>query len=242
MVNHIAKINNAKYSQEGAFDYLSGKWHKIRIQKSLEMIHQYAQGKTSLRALDIGCGDGAVAKYIKDLGCEVHGMDISSLALNQAETKGIYTKIGNVQEKLPYDQNYFDVVFAGEVIEHIADPRYFICEVNRIIKKDGLFVVTTPNLAGLDNRFKLLFGKIPRCIDPLSSHHYQHVRPFTFESLKQMVENGGFTIRHFTTNRIKTGIFGDWYFLNDLLPSIGATLIIGCVKKEVVSDIELNED
>jgi hypothetical protein len=45
MTDHITQINSSKYNQEGAFDYLSGKWHRIRVQKGLDIIRQYSQDK-----------------------------------------------------------------------------------------------------------------------------------------------------------------------------------------------------
>lgn len=241
MSQNISQINSDKYNQIGAFDYLDKKWHQVRIDKSLKIIQEYKEKQDySLKTLDIGCGNGKVSEKIKDLGIETYGFDISEEALRKAETRGIKTQVGDIHMALPYQDSFFDIVFAGEVIEHIADPRSFVIEINRILKNGGLFVLTTPNLAGLDNRIKMLFGKIPRCIDPLSSHHYQHVRPFTFSSLKEFLERGGFSISSFTSNRIKF-VFIDSYVLADYFPDLGATLIVAASKDTKVASIPLNE-
>ncbi len=241
MSSNISDINDNKYSQEGAFDYLDDKWHQVRISKSLEIISTYKNKLgNSLKALDIGCGDGKISEKIKDLGIEVYGLDVSEQALKKAEMRGIKTQVGDVHEQFPYPDSFFDIIFAGEVIEHIADPRKFVTEANRILRAGGLFVITTPNLAGLESRVKMLFGKIPRCIEPLSSHHYQHVRPFTFSSLKEFLERGGFSVNSLSSNRIKTGS-ADFYTLADWFPSLGSTIIVEAVKKDRVTDIELNK-
>ncbi len=246
MSDNLADINKEKYSKDGAFEYQNDKWHKIRIEKSLEIIKNYKKEKHgTLKALDIGCGDGGIAERIQNLGINMYGIDVSHEQLKNAEKRGVHTQEGDIQKTLPYNDNSFDIVFAGEVIEHIADPRNFVTEINRILKTGGLFVVTTPNLAGFDNRIRLLFGKIPRCIEPLSSHHYQHVRPFTFSSLEDFLNKGGFAVDSFASNRVKVLSFDflkiDSYVLAEYLPSIGATLIVGAIKNSDVGGIELNK-
>ena len=237
----MKSINETKYNKYNAFAYLNKKWHQVRIQKILRLIQQYKNSKEgAFKALDIGCGNGKVTEKIKDLGIEGYGIDISSELLKKAEARGIKTEIGDAHKSLPYKCGYFDIVFAGEVIEHIMDPRQFVIEVNRILKPGGLFILTTPNLAGFDNRIRLLFGRVPRCIEPLSGNHYQHVRPFTYRSLKEFLERGGFIVNSLLSNRIKLG-FGNSYKLADLFPSLGATLIVEAIKKSDVKTIKLNE-
>ncbi len=92
----------------------------------------------------------------------------------------------------------------------------------------------------------MLFGIIPRCIEPLSSHHYLHVRPFTYSSLAEFLNRGGFTVTDFRSNRIKLSPFQglklDVYWLADLLPSIGQTLIVTARKDRGVKAIALDKE
>ena len=65
----------------------------------------------------------------------------------------------------PFSNDYFDAVFAGEVLEHLNDPDHFFEEIHRILRKRGIFVLTTPNLAAWHNRIALMLAFQPFGID-----------------------------------------------------------------------------
>jgi len=69
---------------------------------------------------------------------------------------------------LPFENNYFDFFFAGEIIEHLFDSRFFLKEIHRVLKINGYLILSTPNLARIDDRLKFLLGKTPRQITPPS--------------------------------------------------------------------------
>ena len=75
-----------------------------------------------------------------------------------AKKKGINVKIHDISKGLPYDSGYFDAIFAGEIIEHMTDDMFFLAECKRILKKNGILLLTTPNLVSLRNRIRKLFG------------------------------------------------------------------------------------
>lgn len=76
----------------------------------------------------------------------------------------------------------------NQVLEHTKNIGYIISDINRVLKKDGLFVVSVPNLAALHSRIFLLFGKMPLAIQGMDAH----VRGFTITALKKYVGNYGF--------------------------------------------------
>jgi len=55
----------------------------------------------------------------------------------------------------------FNIIFAGEVIEHIIDDERFLSEINKLLAPGGILILTTPNLFFLVNRFLFPFGKMP---------------------------------------------------------------------------------
>ena len=114
--------------------------------------------------MDIGCGDGnftvLMAKSLR--AKEVYGVDISEKGVEMAKRKGVKAfKVDVDEENLPFNDNYFDVVTALEVIEHLFDPDHFLEEVYRVLKPNCIFVLSTPNLASIHNRIALLLGYQP---------------------------------------------------------------------------------
>lgn len=140
-----------------------------------------------------------------------------------------------MEEPLPFPNNSFDLIFAGEAIEHIFDTRHFLHELNRVCQTRGHLILTTPNFARIDDRIKLLFGKTPRQIAPLHPYLYLHIRPFTYDLLKQSLQEFGFDSFQLMTNAIRIDI-GDTVFsttnqlLTKLFPTLGASLIVGAEK------------
>lgn len=119
--------------------------------------------KPGAKVLDCGCWDGAnTLKYGKIIGAkEVYGIEINKLKAKEAEKKGVRVKVGNLNEKLPFQSNSFDSVVAYHVIEHLVNARGFAAEMNRVLKKGGYAIIGTPNLASWHNIFALLIGVQP---------------------------------------------------------------------------------
>ena len=197
-----------KYADEfvGIYKELED-WHK----KALQVFSRYRFD----RILDIGCGDGRFSILLKE-ACkakEVYGLDISEKGVNLARQKGVKAFQMNIdKENLPFEDNYFDAVYAGEVIEHLFDPDHFLEEVYRVLKEGGSFVISTRNLASLYNRILLLFGFLPNAMQ--SSLRYNvghlwsspkeegriisaadHIRLFTYRSLVSLLKIYGFNVR-----------------------------------------------
>ena len=93
---------------------------------------------------------------------ELYGVDISEDAIEKAKKKGIKAFTINVgEEKLPFKDNFFDVVITFEVIEHVFDTGAFIKEIKRVMKQDGTLFLSTPNLAWWFNKVLLFLGYQP---------------------------------------------------------------------------------
>lgn len=175
------------------------KYAEDRIKKSLDLI-QFCNPKT---VLDCGCGDGFVSENIKKLlpKTKVFGVDISTKAGEKVRAKNIIFKKANLSEKIPFPDRHFDLVFAGEIIEHLENPDQFLKEVNRVLKNKGYLVISTPNLATWYNRVLLLFGVQPiftetsTKINPgkpkifgKESEPVGHLRVYTIGALKGLLD------------------------------------------------------
>ena len=178
-----------------------------RHRKTLEIFSKYRFE----RILDVGCGDGNFSMLIGE-ACkakEVYGIEVSERGVEMARKNGVKCFQLDVDlEDFPFEDNFFDAVFAGELIEHLFDPDHFLDEVYRVLKPKGVFVLSTPNLASIHNRVALLFGYQPfpmgisarmnvgRAYEPDSEHvqSLDHIRVFTLRSLKELLKIHGFKI------------------------------------------------
>ena len=96
-----------------------------------------------IHVLDVGCGTGAVLEQMAAKHFTVSGVDINDTALAYCRDKGFQVERGSA-DKMPYASASFDIVFALDVLEHLENPELALQEVKRVLKKDGLFIVTVP--------------------------------------------------------------------------------------------------
>lgn len=160
-----------------------------RFKRIIEFLKEESPG----RMLDIGCSSGDFVSGFAQLGWEPYGLDISENRVKEAQRKGVKAQICDVSEGLPFEDNFFRAVVAGEVIEHLVDTDSFIKEIFRVLERGGVVVVTTPNLVSLENRLRLLFGKYPRWVEYKIDTH-GHVRSYTPQTLKKHWKENGFSI------------------------------------------------
>jgi 2-polyprenyl-3-methyl-5-hydroxy-6-metoxy-1,4-benzoquinol methylase len=140
-----------------------------RERKAMSEIIKAVDGKKA-SILDIGCGDGLFleALYAKipesnRKKLKLFGVDYSHYKLKKAKKlKQPFTfDWCNLEERIPHKDGQFDVVHSGEVIEHIYNPDFMLEECRRVLKKDGLLIISTPNLINWYNRVLFLFGLQP---------------------------------------------------------------------------------
>jgi 2-polyprenyl-3-methyl-5-hydroxy-6-metoxy-1,4-benzoquinol methylase len=103
--------------------------------------------KNANSILDVGCGNGWVAKEFLPKGKQVYSLDIS--VTNPSIVKRLYPSekhlcVAADSFHLPFSNDSFDCVIASEIIEHVFDPEEFIKELFRVVKKGGDLTITTP--------------------------------------------------------------------------------------------------
>jgi 2-polyprenyl-3-methyl-5-hydroxy-6-metoxy-1,4-benzoquinol methylase len=127
-------------------------------------------GGPGRRVLDIGCRTGALTRMYAD-GNEVVGLDVDRTALAEAERLGIKTVWADVDQGLPFEDESFDVVVAGEVLEHVRFPERLLSEVGRVLRPGGTVVGSVPNSYRLKSRLRFLFGRPPEFADDPTHLH-----------------------------------------------------------------------
>jgi len=109
----------------------------------------------------------------------------------------IFKNINIEKEILPYPEKYFDVVIYGEVIEHlIENPIFSLYNIHRILKDDGVLIVSTPNVYRYQNVIKFFCYHKFSIYDPYSNYgvYGRHNREYTMYELQDILEKTGFSV------------------------------------------------
>jgi SAM-dependent methyltransferase len=221
--------NIPSYNNVDGMGYVRKLTQQKRIQIALNFLKEVVPDEAESKLLSVGCCTGQIEGLFREMGVIVYGVDGSPVALKEARRHGVITKCADIEKGLPYPDASFDFVFAGEVIEHLMHTRSFLEEVNRVLKPRGVVIITTPNLARLEDRFRFLFGKTPKHTTPVHDYLYLHIRPFTLDSLSSALRFTGFEVEKYASNYvylafIKAGAFSRILAL--LFPGLGKTLVV----------------
>lgn len=120
------------------------------------------------RVLDVGCRSGALTKHFLD-GNQVVGLDVDRAALAKAAELGIETVLADAEDPLPFPDESFDAVVAGELLEHLRFPDAVVSEARRVLRPGGVLVGSVPNAFRLQSRLRFLRGLQPED-DPTHLH------------------------------------------------------------------------
>jgi 2-polyprenyl-3-methyl-5-hydroxy-6-metoxy-1,4-benzoquinol methylase len=135
--------------------------------------------------LDIGCGTGYFAAFMKDSGWNVTGLEVNETARSFAKEKFNLEVIN--ENKLPeIEENHFDCITLWHVFEHLFDPVKYLSEIRRLLKPGGMCIIAMPNFGSCDARHYNEYWAawdVPR--------HLWHFTPDTFNIL---AEKNGFKL------------------------------------------------
>lgn len=161
-------------------------------QRKEYLLAQIGRGK---RVLDVGCLGGQLSRLMLEHGNEVWGVEINAAAAEVATRRGIRVKVADVERGLPFEDESFDVIHAGEVIEHLYDTKAFFSECRRVLKSGGIFLFTTPNLNSLENRLRVVTGGYLSMAGAYPEDHYgSHVRVFNVDKVRELCGQTGLVL------------------------------------------------
>lgn len=176
--------------------------------------------KKNCAYLDVGCGDGELTlERAKKIGTRnIWGIEVLDSEIKKAKAKKIIVKKSDLNKKLSFEDNKFDVITATQVIEHLYDIDVFVSEMYRVLKIGGILIISTENLSAWHNIFALILGLQPSAgpfisnkfsigFHPLSDEHKKdhkknpylknmagHTRVMAYQSFKKLFENYGFEL------------------------------------------------
>lgn len=170
-----------KYVEKGAYHWVQSQRSlfkmnaqlRTRYDIALELLMNEGISKSSA-FLEVGCGDGALLYEVAIAsGCYAYGLDADWQGILLAKRKFIAKgkAAGFVQaggNHYPFPRNTFNYILCADVIEHVQDPIRLLEEIRRILRMNGVLVVSTP---------------IRVTEEPLDRHHVQEWFPNEFESL-----------------------------------------------------------
>jgi 2-polyprenyl-6-hydroxyphenyl methylase/3-demethylubiquinone-9 3-methyltransferase len=137
------------------YEQLSGQWW--RPGGPFEMLRWIAKARAELVPpatrpnavlVDLGCGGGLLAPYVKPLGYAHVGVDLVSVSLELAREHGV-TPVRADVNAIPLADGCADVVSAGELLEHVTDPSTVVAEACRLLRPGGTLVLDTVNATAL---------------------------------------------------------------------------------------------
>lgn len=143
------------------------------------------------RVLDVGCAEGRFAAELARAGAAVVGIDVAEEPLRRARSRHPELDVRLVPEEGPWDLDdvSFDVVWAGEVLEHVLDTAAWLSEVRRVLRSGGSLLVTTPAHEPLTlARLALSKRAFAAHFDPRGDH----LRFYSRDTLTQLLEEFGF--------------------------------------------------
>lgn len=149
------------------------------------------------RVLEIGTASGYMGEYLMhEKHCEVWGVEPVKELYDDARQYG-YTQLfhGTVEEflKTPgIEAERFDVIFLGDVLEHMMSPGEVLASLRALLKPEGRVVISLPNIAHYSTRWHLMTGHWDMQDSGILDR--THVRFFTLKTMKMLIESAGFTI------------------------------------------------
>ena len=185
-----------------------------------ETVAEILGGSPRGRLLDVPAGHGALAVRLKELGFEVSGCDLYPQIF---DADAIEIKQGNLDDRLPYEDQSFSYVVCIEGLEHIENPANAIREFARVLDTGGTLIVSVPNIMNIEERLKWLFAGYTSHFKPLSvetraaiSNDYGgmeevalHVNPIGYSEVRYLLEGNGFKLEsvHVDQKKKKTWLF-----------------------------------
>ena len=155
---------------------------KRRTQEAIESINQFYSNNIE-SILDIGAAEGLMLSQLKRNYPQAKcvGLEYSQELINLNQDKNIEIIQGDAHQ-LPFKDNSFDIIIATAIIEHLDNPSQALKEAHRVLKKEGLIIITTPDP---------FFDK---AAELFTKENFSHQETFNLKKLRSLLEENKFQV------------------------------------------------
>ena len=210
--DEICHVNGVKYAWDIVKTMLRARFHQANLlfdrkfdlappEATYDLKLGFASSHTAAIAaarpgghlLDIGCGQGYVARELAAKGCRVTGMDQYVPDASPDPSRISYIQWNLDRKEFPVDISTYDQVFMLDIIEHLKEPEQFMDELRFAAAcKRPEVIITTANIGFIVTRLMLLFGQFNYGKKGILDA--THTRLFTFRSLRELLEQSGYKL------------------------------------------------
>ena len=188
-------------------------WFVTRKNIVLDFINRYLAKSDQIKVLDIGCGSGLMLSALEGIG-QTFGMDMSDEAISfSKEVFNGRVEKGLLPDQLPYQENFFDLITALDVIEHIDNDGDSISAIRSLLAPGGKVVFTVPAYMFLWSPHDVM---------------NEHKRRYTLPELKKKLIEAGFTVERIS------------YYNTFLFPVVFLVRVLNnTLKRDGASDMDM---
>jgi len=171
-----------------------------RVKTTIDICKRIMISSEKIKILDIGCGKGIITNLIRQVypNSEITGLDYSLSAINYASKKfpsiDFIVSDANI---LPFKTNTFDLVIMNNIFEHIVSPISVILNVNKVLKKNGYLIISTPNRYRLSSLLSCLTGNKVNLIS------LNHITEYSIGQIVEILKYTGFKLNEIKTVKLK---------------------------------------
>jgi 2-polyprenyl-3-methyl-5-hydroxy-6-metoxy-1,4-benzoquinol methylase len=156
--------------------------------------------------LELGAAAGHITRALNEQDCRVTAVEYDPAAAVDLKQFAAEVIVGDLNDPSLFDAipTQFDVVLAGDVLEHLISPQRVLSRAARMLLPGGQVVVSLPHVGHVDVRLSLLQGRF--AYKELGLLDATHLRFFTLETVKELVKQSGLVITDL--RRVRVAPFG----------------------------------
>ena len=166
----------------------------VTLKESLGSLYKYI--KPNLVILDVGCSSGYFGQMlIKEKKATVDGVEYNSEDAKQAQKvlRNVYSfDLDGSDWPKELLENKYDLIFFGDVLEHLKDPGTVLKKFSKLLSKSGKVIISIPNIAHGSIRLELLSGSFE--YEELGILDNTHLKYFTFNSFVRLLAESGYKV------------------------------------------------